>query len=291
MIARKFTSVGLALALLPLGCGDTGQDRIDIPLRASGAQPSGEVETASGELVSITRADLAFGPLYLCAGNTAGHLCDISRAEWLDTAVIDTMSDEEVVIGSLTGVTGAVRSWMYDLGISSQLTRSEPYVLDAAEELGGASFVLEGLVTIQGVEVPFSVSVPVQQNDTTELGVPVIRKGSGESFFHEITGVESSLTLRFDPETWVSRLDFGSVVEDKMCESDGPSVVCQHEMELTCDEDGVMESSRDCSQRGEVCLAGMGCADELVLEEGTSAYRSLAIALSTTGRPAFEWED
>ncbi len=290
MIARTVTWVALTLPLLLLGCSDTGQDRVEIPLRVSGTEPPDKVKTAGGELVTIIRADLAFGPLYLCAGNSAGDLCDISRAEWLGTAVIDTMRDEEVSVGSLTGVTGSVRSYMYDLAISSQLTRSEPYVLSAAKELGGASFVLEGLVTLHGVEVPFSASVPVQQNEATELGVPVIRKGSGESFFQEITGAESSLTLRFDPEAWVRRLDLGSLTEDETCEPNGPSVVCQRSLEVTCDE-GTAESSRDCSASNEVCLAGVGCADEIVLEEGGSAYRSLKVALSTTGRPSFQWED
>ncbi len=290
MMDRILGGVALPL-LLSLGCSGTGQDRVDIPLRASGVQPPDQVKTVDGELVTITRADLAFGPLYLCAGNTAGDLCDISRAEWLDTAVINTMSDKEVSIGHLTGVTGQVRSWMYDLGISSQLTRSEPYVLQAAEELGSASFVLEGLVTLQGVELPLSASLPIQQTETTELGIPVIRKGSGEVFSHEITGAESGLTLRFSPEMWVSRLDLGSIVEDKICEADGPSVVCQEHIELRCDEDGITESTRDCGETSEACLAGVGCADAIVLEEGSNAYRSLAIALATTGRPSFNWKN
>ena len=78
--------------------------------------------------VTIDRADLAFGPLYLCAGATAGDLCDTARFEWLDSAVVDTTLSDPVKVGELSGVTGTVRSWMYDLGLSSQLTREAPFI-------------------------------------------------------------------------------------------------------------------------------------------------------------------
>lgn len=280
-----------AVASLGLfGCSGTGQDRVEIPLLASGADVSSPVMAVGDVPVTIQRADLAFGPFYLCAGNTAGDLCDTARVEWLETAVIDTTSEEPMPLGSLDGVSGAVRSWMFDLGISSQLSRSQPYVLEAAEQLGGASFVLEGLVTLNGLEVPFSASVPIQQTETTELGVPIIRKGSGEEFSHDITGAESGLTLRFDPSAWVSRIDFGGLVEETTCSPEGPPVVCQGQVEQTCDESGALAEERDCDSLGQVCLKGQGCAAELKLDPETTAYRSLSVALTTTGRPAFEWD-
>lgn len=288
---RLAALIAFAVPFGLLSCSDTGQDRVEIPLYASGSDVSSPVMAVGGVPVTILRADLAFGPLYLCAGNTAGDLCETARLQWLDAAVIDTTSDEQVSIGTLEGVSGSVRSWMYDLGISSQLTRSEPYVLPAAEQLGDASFVLEGLVTLGGIDLPFSAAVPIRQSDTTELGVPVIRKGSDVQFVRDVTGTEAGLTLHFDPASWVSRLDFTALIENAACSAGGSAIVCQEQLELTCDEGGEMESSRDCSQLGQVCLAGRGCTEELVLEPESETYRSLSIALLTTGRPSFEWDD
>lgn len=234
------------LALSALGCLDTGQDRVDISLFIAGTDTSTPVTAVGDVEVQIERADLAFGPLYLCAGATAGELCDTARLEWLDTVVVDTTHSHAVEVGKISGQTGTVGSFMYDLGISSQLTRSEPYVLDAAEQLGGVSFVLEGRARIDGTSLRFVVEVPVQQTDSTELGVPVIRKSSQDDFFHEVTGSEAGLLLRFDPVAWVSKIDFRP-------------------------------------------YAGVPEDEVLVLEEDSEAYRALAVALATRGRPTFVW--
>ena len=274
-----------------LSCADTGQERVDIPLYLAGTSVTGPVSAVGGLAVTIESADLAFGPLYLCAGNTAGDLCETARLEWLDTAVVDTMDDSAMAVGKVSGVTGSVRSWMYDLGISSQLTRPEPYVLEAAKDLGDASFVIEGSVLISGVELPFSAKVPIEQKDTNELGIPVIRKGSQSKFFHEVTGTEQRLTLSFDASVWVSHIDFLPYLEDADCGSSDAVIVCDEQVELTCDLDASVVERRDCSEMGQVCVKGRGCIDELVLEEGSETYRSLAIALTTTGRPTFMWTE
>lgn len=281
----------LACASLALSCADTGQERIDVPLYLAGTRVTSEVSALGDIPVTIERADLAFGPLFLCAGNTAGGLCETARAEWLQSAVVDTTSDDSMAVGSLAGVTGDVRSFMYDLAISSQLTRPEPYVLSAAEELGDSSFVLEGRALIHGSEIPFSASIPIAQGETTERGVPVIRKGTESTFFHEISGREDRLTIRFDPSTWVSRLDLRRYSRRASCETSDEQIVCQDQTELICNADGSPRESRDCADLGQVCLGGQGCADELVIAEGSEAYRSLAIALTTTGRPRFEWTE
>ncbi len=280
-----------SFTMLSVSCAETGQDRATVPLYLVGTEISEPVLAMGDVPVSIDRADLAFGPLYLCAGNTAGELCDTARLEWLQTAVIDTKSATPMAVGELTGVTGSARSWMYDLGISSQLSRNEPYVLEAAEDLGGASFVFEGRAVIEGVEIPVSASVPIQQNDTTELGVPVIRKGTDVDFSHEVTGEEERLTLRFDPAAWISRLDLRPFLEDESCETSDRAVVCQGQTELSCDASGGLVESRECGEIDQVCLRGLGCVADLHIEEGSEPYQSLAIALSTTGRPDFEWDD
>lgn len=243
---------GAVCLLCSVSCANTGRNEVTLPLFLAGTDVSTPLMSVGDIPVRITRADLAFGPLYLCAGNTAGDLCDTARLEWLDTAVVDTTSVTPREVGLLMGVSGPVRSWMSDLGISSQLTRPEPYVLEAAQQLDGSSFVLEGSADVNGVNITFSANVPIQQNDETELGVPVIRQSS-EPNFHELTGRESGLTLHFDPSAWVSRIDFRPYAQG--------------------------------------CTSTNGCLEPLILTPDSEAYRSLTIALMTTGRPHFEWHD
>jgi hypothetical protein len=286
MKLRHFHAILVAFAS---GCAETGQDRTTVPLFVAGTDISEPVVSIGDVPVTIDRADLAFGPIYLCAGATAGDLCDTARLEWLETVVIDTTTSEPANAGALSGVTGPVRSWMYDLGISSQLTRTTPFVLDAAEALGGASFVLEGQAVIDGIEVPFIASVPIQQTDETELGVPVIRKSTSESFFRDVTTDESGLVVRFNPSAWVRRMDFRPYVVREDCAEAGLPMVCDGEVERSC-EDGLIVSSRDCGQLGQVCVPGEGCADRLTIEDDSEAYRSLRNELVSGERPSFEWD-
>jgi hypothetical protein len=139
---------------------------------------------------------------------------------------------------------------MYDLGISSQLTRSEPFVLEAARELDGASFVVEGTAVAEEMEMRFAASVPVRQTDSTELGVPVIRKSSSAPFDHDVRPEEPGLLLRFDPTAWLQGVDFRPY----------------------------LEQAQGGSGRRTITLA-----------PDSEAFRALSIALSTVGRPDFHW--
>lgn len=278
------------IAALVISCAETGQDRVSIPLRVAGTDVSAGITAAGDVRVVLTRADLAFGALYLCSSLQAGELCDTARLEWLESVVIDAINDEPADAGALIGVTGPVRSWMFDLGLSSQLTHAEPVVLDAARELGGVSLVLEGEASLSGMLVPFHAAIPVQQVDETELGVPVIRKSTSERFSHDVSVAEMGLVVRFDPAPWVRGVDFRRFVEDGSCTSGGPDLLCAGSVEQLCAKDGSVRSSRDCDALGQVCLAGQGCADQLDIEPETAAFRSLRNALVSGERPTFEWQ-
>src|ERR1700712_265658 len=185
--------------LLALAAGvETGQGRLALPLYLAGSGLTAPLTAAGGISLEIERAELAFGPLYLCAGNTAGELCETARLEWLQTRVVDLTSAVPTAAGELTGISGPVRSYMYDLGISSQLTRDEPYVLAAAQTLGDASLRVAGNAQLSGATVSFEAQLAVQQTAGTEPGVPVVRKSVSESFVHEITPHEGGVLVRFD---------------------------------------------------------------------------------------------
>ena len=207
----RVPAIGVALLLSSAGCLDTGQERATIPLRVAGTLPEEPVAGVNGWSIELSRADLAFGPLYLCAGSRAGALCETARLEWVDSAVVNVLAAEDREVGALHGVTGTVRSWMYDLGITSLLTQQRPVSLSASEELAGNSVILEGVARKEQLAIPFLFEIPIQQE--TEIGVSVVRKSGSDRFDHEVTGEEPALTLRFDARPWVRDIDFESIVE------------------------------------------------------------------------------
>ncbi len=279
----------LAAVAFLAGCAETGQDQVLVPLYVAGSDVSQAVTAAFDVPVVIDRAELAFGPLYLCAGSNAGDLCDTARLEWLGTVVVDATNAEPELIGELAGVSGPVRSWMYDLGISSQLTREAPYVLDAAEALGGASLALEGRAIVDGIEIPFEIEVPIQQTDDTELGVPVVRRSTSDEFFHDVGTEESALLVSFEPRTWVRGIDFRSQVGAQTCDESDAGIVCDGLIERTC-EAQLERSTRDCSESGEICLRSVGCVERFVIKPNTEPYRAVRNALVSGVRPTFSWD-
>jgi hypothetical protein len=236
------------------GCGDVGQSEAEVPLYVSGSQLAPSMTVVGDVTLDIDRAELAFGPLYLCAGAQAGEMCDAARLEWLGSVRIDLKDPEPRRAGALSGTTGPVRSWMYDLGISSQLTHDEPFVLDAAQELGGASLVVEGRASQGGSEVPFVVAVLVRQGADVEGGVPVVRKGTGDVFSHDVTGAEPGLWVRFDASAWLSKLDLRAELTDR------------------------------------ACVALDDCSEPVRLAPDGLAYRGLHNAVVSGRRPALDWE-
>jgi hypothetical protein len=197
-------------------CSGSPQDFVEVPLVARGTSAA-EFEVEEGVRLAVTRADVAFGPLYLCAGTQAGEYCDTARLEWRESAVVDALAEEPVEIGTLLGVTGKVRSWMFDYGITSLLTKSGTKVMPAAQELGGFSLVIEGLATIEGTEVPFTLEVAVQQTSENERAVPVVRSSTTDGLDGEVTENTSHLLVTFDPSKWLNalrRADFAALLPE-----------------------------------------------------------------------------
>ena len=285
MIRQTAIITGL---ILISGCVDTGQEYAKTALFVSGSDLSAPITSSDGSSIKIDRADIAFGPLYLCAGKSAGHLCDTARLEWLDSAIVDTTLTEPTQIGELNGVTGTVRSWMYDLGISSQLTRQEPFVLDAAEQLGGSSFVLEATATVRGIEIPMVAEVAVKQTSDTELGVPVIRKSISEPFFRDITNNDEQLLITFDSSQWLKELSLIKYVSFEVCTSSSAATVCDGLIERSCEGD-IEKSNRNCGDFGQVCLSGLGCQEKLDISTDDEAVRNIRNSILSGTRPSFSW--
>jgi hypothetical protein len=207
----------LLAALCGSACADAGGSDVTVPLYLSGTDVSDPFAAMGDVPVVLERADLAFGPLYLCAGARAGRLCETARLEWLGSAVVPATNPEPRRAGNLTGVSGQVRSFMYDLGITSLLTTTDPLVLPAAEELGGASLVVEGSADVDGVALPFHAEIRVAQESETEIGVPVVLGTTSEIFGHRVTAQEPGLFVEFDPRAWLQSVDFRALAQSAPC--------------------------------------------------------------------------
>jgi hypothetical protein len=198
------------LALLPSACVDVGQQEVSLPLTVRGNQAAKAQQVGAWDL-ELTRAELAFGPLYLCAGYQAGALCDTARLEWLDAAVVDLLDDEAREVGTLQGSSGEVRSNMYDLGFISLLTQTDSVALSAAESLGGMSVVFEGTAHKQTDSIPFVIEMPLTQETGTERGVSLVRSSRSDRISHDVTGKERALEVHFDPAGWFSHLELDAL--------------------------------------------------------------------------------
>jgi hypothetical protein len=184
---------------------------VEIPLLVAGTTASEPIAAGNGWTIELQQAALAFGPMYLCAGYQAGALCETARAEWLESAIVDVLSPEAQLVGSLHGVSGPVRSWMYDLGITSLLTQQQPLVSAAAQSLAGRSARLAGVARKEQQVLPFVLELAVQQAEATELGVSVVRKSGSDAFEHELSGNDQGLTVRFAAQPWVRDIDFDAL--------------------------------------------------------------------------------
>lgn len=244
--------VGCCCCALPWACVDTGSDPVVVPLSVGGVdEASDSFEGRDGWEVTITDAQIVFGPLRLCAGTQAGAVCETARAEWLDAAHIDLLSDAESV-GELLGSRGMVRSWMFDLGLVSLLTQSDSFEYDAVSELDGASVRLQFAATDGDQESEFLLELPIEQSEDTEQGVPVVRSAGAELDQELDSGL--ALTVWFDPRAWLSNVDFAAL-----------------STELGCEE------------ADEAC-AGVG---EIPTE--SQAYRAVRAAIGGGRSPEFEW--
>ncbi|MGE0786477.1 MAG: hypothetical protein AB7S26_12475 [Sandaracinaceae bacterium] len=275
----------IALPLMLAGCLDTSVVATEIPLSVHGAPHADPIEGPNGALITLSRADVAFGPLYLCSGPTAGELCDRALAEWTDAVVVDGLSADPVTVGPMPALTGTARSYMYDLGIVSLLSADDPLVTDAARSLDGASVVIEGDVSLDGQTLAVTVRVPVRQSDSVERGVPVIRSGTSESFEAAVLpDGRTHLDVRFDPAGWLERADFATLFEDRAC-APGDDVVCAGPIAQTCADDGTVISTEDCGASSRACVRGAGCTEHVTLTEDDAIGRALRTAASSGTRP------
>lgn len=196
MIVRRLVCV---FGFMLVACLASGQSRIEYPavIVPSGARTT----TVGGWTITLSRAELAFGPAYFCAAASGSStLCATAIAEVTSVTRVDALASAPVGLGHVEAVTGPVRSASYDLGLLWLDTQQD--VTPAAEAPEGHSAVLEGEATKGDVRVPFIV----------HLDVPPQYQGQHAIATAPAHGdIESSayvLEVHVDPVRWLAQVDF-----------------------------------------------------------------------------------
>jgi hypothetical protein len=153
------TRLGTSTLALPLvGCLESPQEPVAYDAVAV-PDPTPTANVGAWSL-RLTRAELAFGPIYFCASASGSStLCEASIAEATDTVLIDALSSQTQRIGRVHGFTGTIRSVSYNLGIDWFDTQTAPTPAEVAP--GGHSLHLEGEARRQGALLPFIADVDV----------------------------------------------------------------------------------------------------------------------------------
>ncbi|MBK9753700.1 MAG: hypothetical protein IPO88_09375 [Nannocystis sp.] len=185
--------------MLLLACGSSGGEPFSYPLAAVGAG-AGPFPVGDWQ-VTLTRAEVAIGPIYVCATAAASpDLCDVALAEFTEVAVVDALAPA-AEIGELHARPGEPRSAMLDYGISWFTTQSRPEALAAL----GHSARLAGTAVRDGASLNFDAQVDV---------VPPLRGSPalvGVRAHSEFQDEGSRLELRLDPRAWLTGVDFDAL--------------------------------------------------------------------------------
>ncbi|MBA3547194.1 MAG: hypothetical protein H0T76_11970 [Nannocystis sp.] len=200
---RPLKPLALALAImmmLPAGaCGTTGAEPFTYPIAVAGAGASFPIGDWQ---VTLDRADLALGPLYLCATAAASpELCEVALGEFAEVAVIDLLAAEPQPIGEVLALAGDVRSAMLDYGISWFTTQARA---TAGSELGHSAH-LSG-TAVRGADIlDFDAVIdvlPPLRGSPALVGVRARVDDPDQG---------SRLLLRINPGAWLLGLDFDAL--------------------------------------------------------------------------------
>lgn len=197
----------LALALFVLsmtpGCVESGRTRVSIPVHGAGV---GARTFVSGDyMVTLDDARIAWGPAYFCTTPFADvDLCPTALAEVRSAATIDVLDDTPQLIGELRGISGTMRSAMFDYGITWLLPATEA-APDVGAVDGAHSVHLAGSASRAGVITRFVIDVdmlPSSSGVSAAHGVPAV---------HVLSERPDALVVRFDPSAILAAADFGEL--------------------------------------------------------------------------------
>ena len=197
-------SLVLAFVFVFAGCVESGRTRVSIPVHGAGT----DVRTfvVGDRTVTLDDARIAWGPAYFCTTPFADvDLCPTALAEVRSAATIDALDGAPQLVGSLDGISGTVRSAMFDYGITWLLpataARPDPGAVDGAHSAHFAGSVQRaGVVTRFVLDVDM---VPLNSGVSAAHGVPTV---------HVLDARPDALVVRFDPAAIFAGADFRDLV-------------------------------------------------------------------------------
>ena len=201
--------VVVALCMVGAGvlpaCGvEPAQHAVTYPVVAHG------IENAPFDVgdwhVTLSRADLALGPVYFCAtAGASSTLCPSALEELRAVATIDGLSAAEQLVGTVDGNTGGIHSAAYDFGITWFASERAPKVQEGSA--GGHSARFAGTAVKDGVSVAFTGDIDIV---TPIQGERVV---FGRRLNADINGPDVKLVVEIDPRVWFQRVDFDVVAQ------------------------------------------------------------------------------
>ena len=179
------------------GCGSTGAEPFSYPVVATGLAPTSF--PVGDWQVTLTRADVAIGPIYLCATAAASpDLCAVAIAEYADIAVIDALDPRPQPLGDIDARAGDVRSAMLDYGISWFTTDAAPGPLSDLQH----SARIVGTAVLGDTSLAFDATIdvtPPMRGSPALVGLRARADAPDE---------RSRLELALDVRGWLAGLDF-----------------------------------------------------------------------------------
>jgi hypothetical protein len=191
---------GLAAAVA--GCIESPQTVVDYQAIAVN---DGTSTVASGEwMITLSRAELAFGPVYFCAAAFGSStLCASSIAELTTITRVDGLASHPTPLGTVHGFTGKIRSASYDYGISWFDTTTRPSIAPVAPL--GHSARLEGQARRGATLISFTADIDVIPQFQGQRAVPTAHVSA------DVTSSPHRLEVHFDAPSWVRQLDFDAI--------------------------------------------------------------------------------
>lgn len=186
------------------GCEEGALSRESLALLGGG---TGEDTFEDGDwTIRLTRADVAFGPLYFCATPAAdADLCPVALAEFADVAVVDALDAESAVLGEVVADSGTVRSATFDFGLPWLVTAQGPRSPRGA--LGGHSARFQGEATDGVRAFRFQLALDVTSANPGDIAVRGVRTTE------QIDGDEDTVTVTFEPAAWWLGVDWEALAD------------------------------------------------------------------------------
>ncbi|MGM0596638.1 MAG: hypothetical protein ACQES9_06320 [Myxococcota bacterium] len=205
-----FKLILIIIIIIIPACDDanTGEKLVEYPLSVQGNSQAASFTSGDGWQIQLEAARMVFGNLILCS-----HLPTFSKdsltdcgevmGEFAGAAEFDALSDEELNLGMVTGITGQIHSVGYNFGFIWMSSQSDPVFINPEKEK--RSIYLKGNATRDASSFDFEFAIdviPAKQGITSVGGVELEANVSSRTH---------SLQLVTDPRAWLAGIEFGKI--------------------------------------------------------------------------------